>query len=79
MSNFNWKIFSNFMAFSEYPNFKMANLENWSCPILLLKLARNGTPLQVDNYQNVSLVHSFIKNFGRFFYTAECRILIQIL
>ena len=25
MSNFKWKIFSNFVAFSEYPNFKGAS------------------------------------------------------
>ena len=66
-SSSKWKIFSNFLAFSEYPNLKMANLENWSCPILLRKLTRNGKSLQVDYYQNVSLVHTFIHKIWQIF------------
>ena len=58
VSNFKWKIFSNFVAFSEYPNFIKKNLrKNWGRGLLALLSFREvqliagltGVPLLGDD------------------------------
>ena len=78
-SNFKWKIFSNFVAFSEYPNFK-CNLKNILVPLCTTSiLSRVSIP--TDWPHKVVLIHAVWWNSKQFnkFHESRCCFKTEIL